>query len=81
MRLSDNMKKFLDTKDNRLELLMIAVGILFIFTLFDFTYCLVTYGVITNHNSLSYQIITLLIPALFIISDGTFILRYYFGEF
>ncbi|WP_405286205.1 hypothetical protein [Methanobrevibacter sp.] len=68
MRLSDNMKKFLDTKDNRLELLMIAVGILFIFTLFDFTYCLVTYGVITNHNSLSYQIITLLIPALFIIS-------------
>ena len=68
MRLSDNMKKFLDTKDNRLELLMIAVGILFIFTLFDFTYCRVTYGVITNHNSLSYQIITLLIPALFIIS-------------
>ena len=76
MRFIDNMKKFLNIKDNKLEWLMIAVGILFIFTLFDFTYCLITYEVITNHNSLSYQIITVLIPVLFIISVIVKIVRW-----
>lgn len=55
-------------KDIKLELAMIAAAILFIFSLYDFTYCLIAYGVITNHNSVSYQIITVLIPILFIIS-------------
>jgi hypothetical protein len=49
-------------KDIKLEAVMIGVAVLLLFSLFDFTYCLITYGVITNQNSLSYKIFTALIP-------------------
>ena len=54
-------------KDNKLELIMIATFLIFIFTLFDFTHCLITYGVVNGQNSLTYNIIAILIPALFVI--------------
>ena len=54
-------------KDIKIELIMIATFLIFIFTLFDFTHSLITYGVIDGRNSLTYQIIAILIPALFVI--------------
>jgi hypothetical protein len=55
-------------KDIKLEAVMIGVAVLLLFSLFDFTYCLITYGVITNQNSLSYKIFTALIPIFLVVS-------------
>ena len=55
-------------KDIRLELLFAATIILFLFTLFDFTHCLVAYDLISYQTSLTYQIVTILIPGLFVLS-------------
>ena len=54
-------------KDRKIELIMIAAVIAFLFSLFDFTRCLMIYGVITNQYSLSYQIFVMLIPISFVI--------------
>ena len=54
-------------KDIKIELIMIATFFIFIFTLFDFTHCLISYGVVNGQNSLTYHIIAILIPSLFLI--------------
>lgn len=54
-------------KDRKLELMFVGVWVLLLFSLFDFTHCLLTYDVITYHNSLSYRIITALVPVFFIV--------------
>ncbi|MEE1337298.1 hypothetical protein [Methanobrevibacter sp.] len=63
-------------KDIKLELMMVAALILILFNLFDFTYCLITYDVITYQYSLGYRIITVLIPIIFIISVIIKIIRW-----
>ncbi|WP_462316446.1 hypothetical protein [Methanobrevibacter sp.] len=53
--------------DRKLELMFVGVWVLLLFSLFDFTHCLLTYDVITYHNSLSYRIITALVPIFFVV--------------
>lgn len=63
-------------KDIKLELMMVATLILILFILFDFTYCLITYDAITYQYSLSYRIITILMPVTFLISVIIKIIRW-----
>lgn len=55
-------------RDVKLELIMVVFAFIFLFSLFDFTYCLITYTAITNQNSLSYRIFTMLLPIPLVIS-------------
>lgn len=66
-------------KDMKFELMMIGVSILFLFCLFDFTHCLIAYGVITYKNSLSYQVLIMLIPILLVICVIVKILKWNTG--
>ena len=63
-------------KDIRFELMMIGVAALFLFCIFDFTHCLIAYGVITYKNSLSYQLFILLLPILLVICMTVKILKW-----